>query len=424
MPPFPALPFPPGALNGVRVLDLSRVLAGPWCTQLLGDLGAEVIKVESPGMGDDTRAWGPPFLPVPDQASGHPKGESAYYLCANRNKRSIAIDFSKPEGAALIRELALKADIVVENFKVGGLEKYGLDAPSLHALNPGLVYCSITGFGQHGPYAERAGYDFVAQGMGGFMSINGQPDGTPGAEPIKAGVAICDLFTGVYAATAVLAALRHAERTGQGQHIDLALLDTQIAMLANHSLSYLVGGVVGQRLGNAHATVVPYRTFAARDGALVIAIGNERQFAAMCDVLERRDLAQDARYATNSARIKHRVALEAAIAESVAGFRVDPLVERLCAAGVPAGPIQAMDQVFEDPQIEARGIVGRIERDNGVVVPTVNYPPKLSQTPASYRLPAPLLGEHTGAVLREELGLDDARLAKLQAGGIIAGIDL
>jgi crotonobetainyl-CoA:carnitine CoA-transferase CaiB-like acyl-CoA transferase len=420
----PVLPLPPGALEGVRVLDLSRVLAGPWCTQLLGDLGAEVIKVESPAGGDDTRAWGPPFLTMPDQASGNPKGESAYYLCANRNKRSIAVDFSKPEGAGLIRDLALKADIVVENFKVGGLAKYGLDAASLHALNPKLVYCSITGFGQHGPYADRAGYDFVAQGMGGFMSINGQPDGTPGAEPIKAGVAICDLFTGVYAATSVLAALRHAERTGQGQHIDLALLDTQIAMLANHSMSYLVGGVVGTRLGNAHATVVPYRTFAAADGALIIAIGNERQFTTMCGVLGRPDIAADTRYTTNSGRIKHRAALEAAIGASVADFKVGPLVEALCAAGVPAGPIQAMDQVFADPQIEARGIVGRIARDNDVSVPTVNYPPKLSQTPATYRLPAPLLGEHTGAVLRTELGLDEARLAALRAGGIIAGIDL
>lgn len=424
MNPPAALPFPPGALEGVRVLDLSRVLAGPWCTQLLGDLGAEVIKVENPGSGDDTRAWGPPFLAMPEQTTGNRHGESAYYLCANRNKRSIAVDFSKPEGAALIRELAQKADIVVENFKVGGLEKYGLDAQSLHALNPRLVYCSITGFGQHGPYAERAGYDFVAQGMGGIMSITGQPDGTPGAEPLKAGVAICDLFTGVYAATSVLAALRHAERTGQGQHIDLALLDTQIAMLANHSLSYLVGGVVGQRLGNTHATVVPYRTFDAADGALVIASGNERQFAALCKVVGRADLASDARFATNSARIQNRVALEEALAVAVAGMAVEPLVEALCEAGVPAGPIHSIDQVFNDPQIEARGIVHHLERENGVAVPGVAYPPHLSATPASYRLPPPLLGEHTGAVLRAELGLDEARLAALKAGGIIAGRDL
>lgn len=419
-----ALPFPPGALEGVRVLDLSRVLAGPWCTQLLGDLGAEVIKVESPQGGDDTRAWGPPFLAMPEQTTGNKNGESAYYLCANRNKRSIAVDFSKPEGAALIRELAKKTDIVVENFKVGGLDKYGLDAKSLSALNPRLVYCSITGFGQHGPYASRAGYDFVAQGMGGIMSITGQPDGQPGAEPLKAGVAICDLFTGVYAATSVLAALRHAERTGQGQHIDLALLDTQIAMLANHSLSYLVGGVVGQRLGNTHATVVPYRTFEAADGALVIASGNERQFAALCKVVGRADLAADARFATNSARIKNRVALEEALAQAVAALHVEPLVEALCEAGVPAGPIHAIDQVFNDPQIEARGVVQRLERDNGVAVPGVAYPPHLSATPASYRLPPPLLGEHTGAVLRAELGLDEARLAALKAGGIIAGRDL
>jgi crotonobetainyl-CoA:carnitine CoA-transferase CaiB-like acyl-CoA transferase len=418
--PASAADLLPGALDGVRVLDLSRVLAGPWCTQLLGDLGAEVIKVESLA-GDDTRAWGPPFLGVPDQTTGNKAGESAYYLCANRNKRSIAIDFAKPEGVALVQELARKADIVVENFKVGGLVRFGLDAKSLLEINPRLVYCSITGFGQHGPYASRAGYDYVAQGMGGFMSINGQPDGEPGAEPIKAGVAICDLFTGLYAATSVLAALRHAERTGQGQQIDLALLDTQVAMLANHSLSYLVGGVVGTRLGNAHATVVPYRTFDAEDGALVIATGNQRQFAALCDVLGCPEIFSDERYATNVVRIRNRVSLEASLGEAVKKFKVAPLVEALCEAGVPAGPINAIDQVFADPQIEARGIVGRIERDNGVSVPTVNYPPHLSATPASYRRPAPLLGEHTGEVLREELGLDAARIAALKDAGVVMG---
>ncbi len=423
--PIPAAvaEFLPGALSGVRVLDLSRVLAGPWCAQLLGDLGAEVIKVESPA-GDDTRAWGPPFMGIPDQSTGNKAGESAYYLCANRNKRAIAVDFSRPEGSALVQELAKKADVVVENFKVGGLVRYGLDGASLLALNPRLVYCSITGFGQNGPYAQRAGYDYVAQGMGGFMSINGQPDGAPGAGPLKAGVAICDLFTGLYAATAVLAALRHAERSGQGQHIDLALLDTQIAMLANHSLSYLVGGVVGERHGNAHATVVPYSTFEAADGALVIATGNQRQFAALCEVLGCPEVYRDERYVTNAARIRNRPALEASLAAATQRFRLEPLVEALCAAGVPAGPIHAIDQVFADPQIEARGIVGRLARENGVEVPTVHYPPQLSATPASYRLPAPLLGEHTGAVLREELGLDAARIALLRDAGVIVGRDL
>lgn len=412
----------PHSLDGVRVLDLSRVLAGPWCAQILGDLGAEVIKVETPGNGDDTRAWGPPFLkPAPDQ-TGNPNGESAYYLCANRNKRSIAIDFSKPEGVALVRRLAEKADVVIENFKVGGLRKYGLDYDSLKALNPRLVYCSITGFGQYGPYADRGGYDYVAQGMGGLMSITGQPDGTPGGEPIKAGVAICDLFTGVYAATAVLAALRHAERTGEGQWIDCALLDTQVAMLANQGMSWLVGGVVGQRMGNAHPTVVPYRTFRARDGSLVIATGNDRQYRSLCEAVDRPDLAADERFTTNSLRIRNRDVLEAELGGAIVRLPVAEIMEKLVAAGVPAGPINNIDQVFADPQVLARQIVHQFPRADGIAVPGVAYPPQLSATPPDYRLPPPRLGEHTDAVLGEELGMSGEEIARLKASGVIAGL--
>jgi len=407
------------ALDGVRVLDLSRVLAGPWCGQILADLGAEVIKVEAPGAGDDTRAWGPPFLAAPE--GGNTRGESAYFLCANRNKRSVAIDFAKPEGAALVRRLAEKADVVIENFKVGGLARYGLDYASLSALNPRLVYCSITGFGQFGPYAERGGYDFVAQGMGGLMSITGQPDGVPGAEPMKAGVAICDLFTGVYAATAVLAALRHAERTGEGQHIDCALLDTQVAMLANQGMSYLVAGVVGERMGNAHPTVVPYRTFRAADGDMVVAVGNDRQFRALCAALERRDLAEDPRFASNSKRVLNRAELEATLADTLAQLPMGPAIARLAAAGVPAGPINSIDAVFADAHVAERELVRTIPRADGSPVPSVAYPPRLSRTPADYRRPPPRLGEDTAEVLERELGLAADECARLAGDGVIGG---
>lgn len=408
---------PVGALEGVRVLDLSRVLAGPWCAQLLADLGAEVIKVEAPGSGDDTRMWGPPFLPAPEGATG--VGESAYYLSANRNKRSVAIDFSQPEGAELVRRLAATCDVVIENFKVGGLARYGLDYDTLAALNPRLVYCSITGFGQFGPYAGRGGYDFVAQGMGGLMSITGQAEGTPGDEPMKAGVAICDLFTGMYASTAVLAALRHAERTGQGQRIDCALLDSQVAMLANQGLSYLVGGVVGKRLGNAHPTVVPYRTFRAADGDLVVAVGNDRQFRALCQALGRTDLAQDPRFASNVDRIHNRVDLEAALADTIAPRPVGDVLKDLDQAGVPSGPINRIDAVFADPHVQARRMVREIPRADGTPVPGVAYPAHLSRTPAQYRRPPPRLGEDTADVLEHQLGLDGPARAELLKRGVI-----
>ncbi|MEW6256126.1 MAG: CaiB/BaiF CoA-transferase family protein [Pseudomonadota bacterium] len=402
------------ALDGVKVLDLSRVLAGPWCAQTLGDLGADVIKVEAPGQGDDTRAWGPPFLAEEGETLS---GQSAYFLCANRNKRSIAIDFSRPAGADLVRRLARGSHIVIENYKVGGLAKYGLDYASLSAEKPSLVYCSVTGFGQFGPYAERGGYDFVAQGMGGLMSITGQPNG----EPTKVGVALCDLFTGVYATTAVLAALRHAERTGEGQHIDCALLDTQIAMLANQGMSYLVGGVVGGLMGNAHPTVVPYRAFRASDGELIVAVGNDGQFRTLCEAIGQPAWAQDPRFRRNAARVANRQVLEQMLCEIFATLPVGATTERLAAAGVPCGPVNSIDKVFADAHVETREIVRHIPRTHGNPVPTVSYPPRLSRTPADYRSPPPRLGENTAQVLEEELGLDAGACARLRETGVIGG---
>ncbi len=401
------------ALAGVRVLDLSRVLAGPWSTQILADLGADVLKVERPGRGDDTRAWGPPFLTSPDGIEQ--AGQSAYYLSCNRNKRSVAIDIADPAGAALIRDLAARADVLVENFRVGGLARYGLDHESLGAINPRLVYCSITGFGQTGPYADRGGYDFVAQGMGGFMSITGEPDG----EPLRAGVAMADLSTGLYATISILAALRHAERTGEGQHIDISLLDTQIATLANQSMNWLVGGIDPGRLGNGHPTIVPYRTFATSDGTVVIAVGNDGQFRALCMALDMPEVAEDPRFLTARLRQRNRTAIEAIIDARVAGTTVDTLVDRLVAHGVPAGPVNSVRQVFEDPFCAARGTVHHFARDGGVDVPSVAYPARLSATPATFRTPPPFVGEQTREVLGDWLGLDEAALDALAADGVV-----
>jgi crotonobetainyl-CoA:carnitine CoA-transferase CaiB-like acyl-CoA transferase len=388
----------PAALAGIRVLDLSRVLAGPWCTQILADLGADVVKVEAPGRGDDTRAWGPPFLNGPD---GQPEiGTSAYYLAANRNKRSIVVDFATAEGAALLRQLALKADIVVENFKVGGLRKHGLDWDSLKALKPGLVYCSITGFGQTGPYAARGGYDFVAQGMGGFMAVTGEE----GGQPLRAGVAMADLTTGLYSAISILAALRHAERTGEGQQIDISLLDTQIACLANQAMNWLVGGVDPGRMGNRHPTVVPYTVFKVADGEIIIAIGNDGQFRAFCTEMGAAELGTDPRFVTASQRLINRDAVEAEVQRLVASEPGLPLIDRLVAAGVPCGPVNKVSEVFADPFIEARQTVHHFVRDDGVVIPSVAYPGKLSATPATMRSPPPRAGEDMGSVLRDWLG--------------------
>jgi len=403
----------PRALDGVRVLDLSRVLAGPWSTQILADFGADVFKVEQPGRGDDTRAWGPPFLKLAD-GSDDPL-ESAYYLCANRNKRSAAIDLAHPEGAALVRRLAAEADVLVENFKVGGLAKYGLDYASIAALNPAIVYCSITGFGQDGPYARRGGYDFLAQGMGGLMSVTGEADGPP----LKVGVAIADLSTGMYATVSILMALRHAERTGEGQHIDLSLLDTQIAMMANQASSHLVDGRVPGRLGNRHPTVVPYTTFEVADGTVILAVGNDGQFRAFCTAMGRAELGTDPRFATGPARVINRDALEALIADLLKDQPRDALIARLEEAGVPVGPVNTLEDVFADPFVEARQTVHRFRREDGVEIPSVAYPGKLSRTPADYRRQPPRVGEQTREMLADWLGMGEQECAALEAAGVV-----
>ena len=390
----------PGALAGVRVLDLSRVLAGPWAGQLLADLGADVVKVERPGAGDDTRAWGPPWLSGPD---GHSTGESAYYLSANRNKRSVTIDISSAEGQSLVRRLASKADVVLENFKVGGLAQYGLDYASLKAINPRLVYCSITGFGQTGPYASRAGYDFLIQGMGGLMSLTGRPDGSEGAGPMKVGVALTDIMTGLYATVAVLAALKRREQSGEGQHIDLALLDVQIACLANQAANYLVGGVVPQRMGNAHPNIVPYQEFPTADGYMIVAVGNDSQFANLCKTLGKPEWSSDERFATNPQRVKYRRELIALIHGETVRRTTDEWVAAMEAAGVPCGPINTLDRVFADPHVQARGT--RIEMPHPLAkdVALVANPIRLSESPVQYRNAPPTLGQHTEAVLSDWL---------------------
>ena len=402
-------------LSGIKVLDLSRVLAGPWSTQILADFGADVVKVEAPGRGDDTRAWG---SPIPALDPSQPvAGESAYYLSTNRNKRSLAIDLADLKGADLIRKLAAEADIVVENFKVGGLKRYGLDYQTLSAINPRLIYCSITGFGQDGPYADRPGYDFVAQAMGGMMSITGEADGPP----IKTGVAVADLSTGLYATISILMALRHAEQTGQGQHIDCSLLDTQLAMLANQGSSYLVSGQSPSRMGNSHPTVVPYQVFDAADGPMVVAVGNDGQFKILCKVLGVPDLSTDPRFVTNVDRMANRDALEAILQDLIGQRQGAELITALTDAGAPAGPVNSVKQALDDPFVEARQAVHHFTRQDGYQIPTIAYPAKLSRTPAAYDRAPPRLGEHTDEVLRDWLGMDDLALAALD--GAIADLD-
>ena len=386
----------PRALDGVRVLDLSRVLAGPWATQMLADLGAEVIKIERPGVGDDTRAWGPPFTTRADGS----RGDAAYFLCANRGKKSVELDIASPEGAETIRRLATTSDVLVENFKVGGLRKYGLDYASLAEINPRLVYCSITGFGQTGPRAEQAGYDYMIQAMGGLMSITGQPDGAPGAEPMKVGVAVVDLATGLYASNAILAALLHARATGQGQHIDIALFDVQAAMLANQATNWFVSGVAPTRMGNAHPNLVPYQPFPCSDGSVVIAVGNDGQFRTLCGVLKAGATATDARYATNAGRIENRTGLVAAISAITSAWTMAGLIEALEAAGVPCGPINTVEQVFAEAQAVHRGLEVELERDDlSTPTRTVASPVRLSETPVRYDTAPPALGQDTEAVL-------------------------
>ncbi|MGA0612287.1 CaiB/BaiF CoA transferase family protein [Caldimonas sp. KR1-144] len=404
----------PGALQGVRVLDLSRVLAGPWCTQTLGDLGADVVKVERPGRGDDTRGWGPPFL---KDASGQETAESAYYLGANRNKRSVAIDLAHPAGQAVVRALAAQADVLVENYKVGDMARYGLDFASLSAANPRLVYCSITGFGQTGPYRERAGYDYAIQGMGGLMSITGERDDRPGGGPQKVGVAVADLFTGLYSTVAILAALRHRDASGEGQHIDMALLDTQVAMLANLGANYLVSGQVPGRAGNAHQNIVPYQTFETADGHIILAVGNDGQFAKFCEIAGRPEVARDARYATNAERVRRRDELVPQLAEWMRERRRDDWLAALEAAGVPCGPINRLDQVFADPQVAAREMVQTQNHPLAPELRLVASPMKLSRTPPRTRRAPPLLDQHGAEVLADWLAWDAERFAEARAAG-------
>lgn len=414
--PTPSTPQP---LAGVRILDLSRVLAGPWCTQTLADLGADVIKIERPmknGVGgDDTRGWGPPFLKDRD---GHDTAEAAYYLGTNRNKRSITVDIALPEGQALIRRLASQCDVFIENFKVGDMARYGLDADSLRTLYPRLVYCSVTGFGQTGPYRERAGYDYAIQGMGGLMSVTGERDDLPGGGPQKVGVAVADLFTGMYATVAILAALRHRDATGAGQVVDMALLDTQVAMLANLGANYLATGVAPGRIGNAHQNIVPYQVFETSDGHLILAVGNDSQFAKFCDVAGRPDLAQDPRFIKNADRVRHRATLVPLLADILKSRKKYDWLPALEAAKVPCGAINNLAEVFADPHVQARGMTVPMPHPLTDALQLVASPMKLSATPVQYRRPPPLLGEHTDEVLRE-LGWNAAELAALRKTGAI-----
>ncbi len=393
-----------GPLNGIVVLDLSRVLAGPWATQLLADLGAEVIKIERPGSGDETRTWGPPYL----ERGG--ERETAYFLSANRGKRSVCVDLAKPEGAELIRRLAMQADVLVENFKVGSLGRYGLDYPSLASLNPRLVYCSITGFGQDGPYAARPGYDFVAQAMGGLMSLTGEPEG----EPLKAGVGITDLMTGLYAANAIQAALLQRERTNSGERIDISLLDCQVAMLANQALAYLVSGRNPRRWGNAHPNIVPYQSFATSDGDIAIAVGNDGQFVRMCKAIGADNLAIDARFATNSDRVENRAALIAALQSVFAIRKTADWLAVLEPADVPVGSVNTLEQVFADPHVRHRGMELSLPHATLGAAPGVACPIRMSGTPVGARTSAPPLGADTRTVLSQRLGLSAQELSRLE----------
>ena len=405
-----------GALSHLRVLDLSRVLAGPWAGQILADLGAEVIKVERPGNGDDTRAWGPPFL---KDAYGESTGEAAYYLSANRNKQSVTIDFTKPEGQRLVRELAAKSDILIENFKVGGLEAYGLDYASLKALNPLLIYCSITGFGQTGPYAKRAGYDFMIQGLGGLMSLTGRPEGDEGAGPVKVGVALTDILTGLYSTVAILAALAHRQEGGAGQHIDMALLDVQVACLANQAMNYLTTGVSPQRLGNAHPNIVPYQDFPTADGDFILTVGNDNQFRKFAEVAGRPEWGDDPRFVSNKQRVANRAVLVPLIRQATVFKTTAEWVSQLEAVGVPCGPINDLAQVFADPQVQARGLAMQLPHALAGLVPQVASPIRLSGTPVEYRNAPPLLGEHTQEILERVLGLDSVAVKALREAGVL-----
>jgi crotonobetainyl-CoA:carnitine CoA-transferase CaiB-like acyl-CoA transferase len=403
-------------LAGIKVLDLSRVLAGPWAGQLLADLGADVVKVERPGQGDDTRHWGPPFL---KDEQGRDTTEAAYFQCANRNKRSLSVDMAHPQGAALIRRLAGQADVLLENFKVGGLAQYGLDAATLCAANPRLVYCSITGFGQTGPYAQRAGYDFLIQGLGGLMSVTGRSEAEDGAGPQKVGVALVDVMTGLYATIAVQGALAERARSGQGQHIDLALLDVQVATLANQAASYLIAGKVPQRMGNAHPTIVPYQDFPTADGDMILAIGNDGQFARLCAALGHAEWATDERFATNPQRVQHRAALMPLLRQATVMKTTAQWIEQLESQAVPCGPINRIDQVFADPQVQARGLRVDLPHPLAGTLPLVANPIRYSATPVVMDRAPPLLGQHSNEVLGDWLGLGGDACAQLREDRVI-----
>ena len=405
----------PMALSGLKVLDLSRILAGPYATQLFADLGADVVKVENPDGGDDTRRWGPPFTRKADGG----RGDAAYFSACNRNKRSITVDFASKAGADLLRDLAAKADIIVENFRPGGLKKYGLDYVSIAAINPGIIYCSITGFGQTGPYASRPGYDFLIQGMGGLMSITGQPDGSPGAGPVKVGVAVCDLFTGLFAANAALAALAYRNRTGKGQHIDCALLDSQVAMLANQSANWLNAEFCPTRMGNHHPSVVPYSVYKAADGFVIVACGNDKQFIRLTAALGLPALADDPAFMTNEARIKNRDRLDTELGNAVAAFDRERVIKLLEKAGVSCGPINDIAEVFNDPQVQARGLRIDQQRSDNSPISSTAFPAKLSETPAHYHSAPPLLGEHNDDVLRQWADLSDEAIEAFRSKKVI-----
>jgi crotonobetainyl-CoA:carnitine CoA-transferase CaiB-like acyl-CoA transferase len=409
----PANLQPHGPLAGIKVLDLSRVLAGPWCSQILGDLGAEVIKVEQPGVGDDTRRWGPPFL---DDGSG----DSSYYLCANRNKESIAVNMADPEGAAIIRSLSETSDIVLENFRVDGLRKYGLDYDSLSKTKPDIIYCSITGFGQSGPYRNKGGYDFLIQGMSGLMSVTGRPDGEEGEGPLKVGIPIADLSTGLYAAIAILGALYHRSTTGEGQHIDCALLDCQVSLLANQASNWLNGGMVPRRMGNQHPNTVPYQDFRCADQDVLVALGNDRQFRDFCKLIGRSDLCEDPRFLSNGDRSVNRKELLGEMQREIAGWQSADLIEAMEKAGLPGGRVNDIPEALADPQLEARGLIQDLARDNGARVRLLGFPPKMSRTPPTYRTAPPRCGENTREVLQRHLSLSKEELELLVANRVIA----
>jgi len=408
----------PAALDGIKVLDLSRVLAGPWCTQILADLGADVVKIERPGVGDDTRTWGPPFI---KDADGNDTDQASYFTACNRNKRSVTVDMATPDGQALLRQMAAQADIVVENFKTGGLKQYGLDHESLRAANPRLIYCSVTGFGHDGPYAERAGYDLMIQAMTGMMSITGRPDDVPGGGPLRVGVALTDLFTGVYASTAILAALQVRERTGEGQHIDMALLDVGMAILANQASAFLNTGKAPGRQGNTHPSLAPYQDFPTQDGAMLLAIGNNGQFARFCEAGGHPEWATDARFATNTLRVKHRGVLIPMMEELTRTRTTAAWVTLLEDKAVPCGPINDIAQAFDDAQVKARGLAVTLPRDAGDGIASITgvaSPLRLSATPPVLRHAPPALGQHTQEVLAE-MGIDAARFEALRSAGVV-----